>query len=68
MTIEEALALIPAKATAWDLRTRQRRTRFVCTLSWLIEDNDSNEDEVTGHGHTPQEAIMAAIGKLKDQP
>ncbi len=59
-TIEQALARIPAEVTAWELRTRQRKTRFVCTLSWLTDDE---EEERAGHGETPQLAIAAAIAK-----
>jgi hypothetical protein len=63
MTFEEAIASVPEQVTAWSVRSRRRKTRFYCELSWL---NDETEDLVTGHGSTPTEAVIAACKAYQD--
>jgi len=57
-SIDAAMMLVPDEWTAWGVRSRRRKTRFVAYLSRLIESDE--EDEVLGHGDTPALAITAA--------
>lgn len=68
MTLEEVIASIPDDWTAWELRSRRRRTAFVATLSRLTVDDDidGGTEYVTGHGSTPIEAFQAALAKVKE--
>jgi len=67
MPFESAMALVPTEWTAWELRTRRCKTRFVFTMSKLPIDDDSSIDDESepGHGSTPTEAVLDALSKLK---
>lgn len=67
MTFEDAIAtLIPDEWTAWQLVTRQRKTRFVFTMTRLV--NYEEEESNSGHGVTPVDALCDALRKLHALP
>jgi hypothetical protein len=61
-SLDAAMTLVPEGWTAWQLRSRRRKTVFVATLSRLVDDIDEefDEEEVTAHAATPALALCAA--------
>jgi hypothetical protein len=62
--LDKLIASIPSDWTAFEIRSRGGRTRFVCDLS--REDDLAGEEVFTGHGKTVYEAVSNAIRQLPD--
>lgn len=61
-SLDAAMTLVPEEWTAWQLRSRRRKTMFIATLSRLIDDIEAefDEQEVRGCAATPALALCAA--------
>lgn len=61
-SLDAAMGLITERWTAWQLRSRRRKTRFVAALSRLSDDveDDYDEQEIVTHAATPALALTAA--------
>jgi hypothetical protein len=66
-SIDAALTLLSDDWTAWEIRSRQRKTRFYAELSRL-EEPTSLEDFRDGEGPTPAIALCIAALKARSQP
>lgn len=62
-SLDAALQLMPEEWTAWQLRSRGRKTRFVAELSKM--NDDGGEDFVFVHGSTPALAMISVILKAR---
>lgn len=60
-SLDAALTLVPEEWTAWELRSRANKTRFVAEVAKLGHVHD--ETTVSGWGDTP--AIALCIAALK---
>lgn len=63
MTFEEAIKQVPEEWTAWELRTRLRKTRFVFTMSKQDAFGSNDVESDSGHGATPADAVLNCISR-----
>lgn len=72
-SLDWAMALVPEEWTAWELRSRRAKTRFVAELSRESDKSDSSSEEFRlGRGRSAPLAICAAalraIAKARSEP
>lgn len=65
--LNAAVELVPENWTAWEVRSRQRKTAFVAEVSRLGDAPDYDEDEQRelAHASTPALALCAAALKAR---
>ena len=66
ITFEEAMASIPDEWTAWQLRSRLRKTKFVATLTRIPEGEGEEISTKPAHADTPGKALALAVRYAKD--
>lgn len=65
-SLDAALPLVPEEWTAWEIRSRRRKTAFVAELSRMVTADDETY-QIGRSSHTPAAALVAACLRARAQ-
>lgn len=65
-SLDAALTLVPEEWTAWEIRSRRRKTAFVAELSRMVTADDESY-QIGRSSHTPAAALVAACLRARAQ-